>query len=62
VSTVATMPGARTITLDPKSHRVYTVSAKFGPMPAAAPGGPRRRPPTVPGSFALIVVERGERR
>jgi len=58
VSTVATMPGARTITLDPKSHRVYTVSAKFGPMPAQAAGAPRRRPPTVPGSFELIVVER----
>lgn len=58
VSTVPTMPGARTITLDPKSHRLYTVSAKFGPMPAASPGGPRRRPPVVPGSFTMLVLER----
>lgn len=57
-STVTTMPGARTITLDPKSHRVYTVSAKFGAMPAAAPGAPRRRAPVVPGSFTLLVLER----
>jgi DNA-binding beta-propeller fold protein YncE len=55
VSTVPTMPGARTMTVDPKTHRVYTVSAKFGPMPA---GTGRRRPPVVPGSFTLLVLER----
>jgi YVTN family beta-propeller protein len=58
VSTVPTMPGARTMTVDPKTHRVYTVSAKFGAMPAAASGAPRRRPPVVPGSFTLLVLER----
>jgi YVTN family beta-propeller protein len=58
VSTVQTMPGARTMALDPKTHRVYTVSARMGPMPAAAPGGQRRRPPIIPGSFTLMVLER----
>ncbi|MEO8562266.1 MAG: YncE family protein [bacterium] len=59
ISTVTTMPGARTMTLDPKSHRVYTVSAKAGPMPAAAPGQTgRRRAPMIPGSFTLLVLER----
>ena len=58
VATVETMPGARTMTIDPKSHRVYTVTARIGPMPAGTPGAPRRRPPTVPGSFTLLVVER----
>jgi hypothetical protein len=43
------------MTVDPKTHRVYTVSAKFGPMPA---GTGRRRPPVVPGSFTLLVLER----
>ena len=58
VSTVQTMPGARTMALDPKSHRAYTVSAKMGPMPAAVPGEPRRRrPPLIPGSFTLLVLE-----
>jgi YVTN family beta-propeller protein len=58
VSTVQTMPGARTMALDPKSHRLYTVSAKMGPMPAAAPGETRRRrPPLIPGSFTLLVLE-----
>ena len=58
VSTVQTMPGARTMALDPKSHRAYTVSAKMGPMPAAVPGETRRRrPPLIPGSFTLLVLE-----
>jgi DNA-binding beta-propeller fold protein YncE len=58
VSTVPTMTGARTIAADPKTHRVYTVGAKFGPMPAAAAGSAgRRRPPMIPGSFTLIVLE-----
>ncbi len=58
VSTVPTMTGARTIAADPKTHRVYTVGAKFGPMPAAAAGSTgRRRPPMIPGSFTLIVLE-----
>jgi DNA-binding beta-propeller fold protein YncE len=57
-STVPTMTGARTIAVDPKSHRVYTVGARFGPMPAAAAGSTgRRRPPMVPGSFTLVVLE-----
>jgi DNA-binding beta-propeller fold protein YncE len=57
VSTVQTMTGARTIALDPKTHRVYTVGARFGPMPAAASGTGRRRPPIIPGSFTLLVLE-----
>ncbi len=54
--TVPTMPGARTMTLDPVTHRVYLVSARFGEAPAAAPpSAPRRRPPMIPGSFTLLV-------
>jgi hypothetical protein len=40
--------------LDPANHRVFIVSAKFGPPPA----GGRGRPPVLPGSFTLMVVER----
>ena len=58
VSTVPTMTGARTIAADPKTHRVYTVGARFGPMPAAAAGSTgRRRPPMIPGSFTLLVLD-----
>jgi YVTN family beta-propeller protein len=58
VATVPTMAGARTMALDPQTHHVFTVSAKFGPQPAAAtPDNPRRRPPVIPGSFTVIEVE-----
>ena len=59
LQTVETMPGARTMALDPATHRLYTVSAKFGPAPAApTPDNPRRRPPVIPGSFTLLVLGR----
>jgi outer membrane protein assembly factor BamB len=54
VENVETPQGARNMGLDPTSHRVYLVSAKFGPAPA---GG--RRGPVLPGSFTLMVIERG---
>jgi hypothetical protein len=51
--TVTTPQGSRNMGLDPTNHRVFIVSAKFGP----APGG-RGRAPVLPGSFSLMVVER----
>ena len=53
VGGVPTMPGARTMTLDYATHTVYTASAKMGPAPA----GGRGRPPVVPGTFTLLVVQ-----
>jgi YVTN family beta-propeller protein len=59
VRTIPTMTGARTIALDPTTHRVYTLGAKFGPQPAAATKeNPRRRPPMIPGSATVVVIER----
>jgi hypothetical protein len=40
--------------LDPTNHRVFIVSAKFGPTPA----GGRGRGAVLPGSFTLMVIER----
>jgi len=53
VDSVPTPQGSRNMGLDPTNHRVFVVSAKFGPVP---PGG--RRGPVLPGSFALMVIER----
>jgi DNA-binding beta-propeller fold protein YncE len=53
VDSVQTPQGSRNMGLDPTNHRVFVVSAKFGPVP---PGG--RRGPVLPGSFALMVIER----
>ncbi len=57
VANVATKRGARTMELDERTHRVFTVSADFGPPPAATPEHPRPRPPIVPGTFALLVLD-----
>ena len=56
VENVQTPQGARNMGLDPTNHRVFIVSAKFGPVPADAAG--RGRPPVLPGSFTLMVIER----
>ena len=58
VENVQTALGGRNMGLDPASHRIYVVSAKFGPAPAESTAtNPRRRPPVLPGSFMVIVVE-----
>jgi YVTN family beta-propeller protein len=59
VQTVPTMSGARTMELDIRNHRVYTVGAKFEAAPAQpAASKSRRRPPMVPDSFTLVVLGR----
>ncbi len=58
VENVQTAPGGRNMGLDPTTHRVYVVSARFGPAPAdSTAANPRRRPPIIPGSFMMMVVE-----
>jgi DNA-binding beta-propeller fold protein YncE len=58
VDTIQTQRGARTMTVDTKTHTVYTVTAEFGPPPAATPDNPRPRPTMVPNSFTLLVFTR----
>jgi DNA-binding beta-propeller fold protein YncE len=54
---VQTAPGGRNMGLDPITHRVFVVSAKFGAAPAeSTAANPRRRPPMIPGSFMMMVV------
>jgi hypothetical protein len=57
VQTLKTEPRARTMTLDPKTHKIYLASAKFEAPPAAAPGqsGKKQRPRVVPQSFKILV-------
>jgi DNA-binding beta-propeller fold protein YncE len=58
VENVVTAPGGRNMGLDPTSHKLYVVAAKFGPPPAESTAtNPRRRPPMLPGSFMVMVVE-----
>ncbi len=57
VATVPTQRGARTITVDPRTHRVYMPAAQYAPAPDPVAGQPRPRPQMVPGSFTVVVVE-----
>ena len=58
VSTVPTKRGARTMALDPRTHRIFTVTADLGPPPAPTEAQPHPRPTVVPDSFTLLVLER----
>jgi DNA-binding beta-propeller fold protein YncE len=53
VENVPTPQGSRNMGFDPTNHRLFVVSAKFGPVP---PGG--RRGPVLPGSFTLMTIEK----
>src|SRR5437660_11013482 len=55
VQTLKTERGARTMTLDPRTHKIYLASARFEPTPEPAPGERRQRPKMVPGSFKILV-------
>lgn len=58
VENVQTAPGGRNMGLDPLTHRIFVVSAKFGPVPTeTTAANPRRRPAIIPGSFMMMVVE-----
>jgi mono/diheme cytochrome c family protein len=59
VDTIKTQRGARTMTVDTKTHTVYTVTAEFGPAPAATPQNPRPRPSMLPNTFTLLIYSRG---
>jgi DNA-binding beta-propeller fold protein YncE len=65
--TVATPARAKTLTLDPKTGNIYTITAEYGPVPAqpaagAAPpaGAPPYmrgpRAPMIPHSFQILVI------
>ena len=56
VENVPTERGARTMALDPKSHQIFLVTAKFGPPPATTAEQPRPRPAILPDTFEVLVV------
>ncbi len=59
VQTLETASGARTMTLDPTTHRIYLSTADFEEAPPADSTAPRRRGPMVPGSFRVLVYGTG---
>ena len=55
VENVATKRGARTMTLDAKTHKLYLPTAEFGPPPAPTADRPHPRPAIIPNSFVVLV-------
>jgi DNA-binding beta-propeller fold protein YncE len=53
---VPTQKGARTMALDTKTHKVFVVTAQFGPRPAPTTDNPHPRPAILPDSFVVLVV------
>lgn len=53
VQTLQTARGARTMALDPATHRIYVAAAKYQDPPADAPANARQT--LVPGSMHLLV-------
>jgi hypothetical protein len=58
VGNVPTQEGARTMTLDQKTHEVFLVTAMFGPPPAPTAENPRPRHTILPDSFVVLVFEK----
>ena len=58
LQTLPTQRGARTMTFDAASGRLYLPTAEFGPAAAPTAENPRPRPAIVPGSFTILVVGR----
>jgi DNA-binding beta-propeller fold protein YncE len=53
---VPTQQGARTMALDTKTHNIFTVTAKFGPPPAATADNPHPWRTILPDTFVVLVL------
>jgi YVTN family beta-propeller protein len=59
VQTIATLRGARTMTLDPATHNLYVVGQKYVPG-AAPPAGGRGGAPAIADSFHVAIFGMGK--
>jgi hypothetical protein len=55
VQTLQTQKGARTMTLDPQTHKIYLAAAEYEPAPEQKAGAPRQRPKIKSGTFKILV-------
>jgi YVTN family beta-propeller protein len=53
---VVTMPGARTLAVDTKTHHLYLPSAEYNPTPEATADNPRPRRTVKPDSFVVLEI------
>ena len=52
---LATKKLARTMTLDPVTHRIFLATADVQPPVSPAPSPAPRRQPIIPGTFRVLV-------
>jgi len=57
LATVTTQVSARTLALDPATHRIYLAAAQFGPRPAATADQPAPPPNVIPDTFIVLVAQ-----
>jgi len=55
VQKLETQRGARTMALDPTTHKIYLATAQFEPQPQPTNGERRQRPRMIPGTFKILV-------
>ena len=60
VQILKTERGARTMALDPRTHRIYLPTAQFAPAPSPSPGGSPARPGIVVNTLKLLVYRPAE--
>lgn len=60
VQTLKTERGARTMALDPKTHKIYLASAKYEAQPEQSAGAGRQRPKMIADSFKILVYGMGK--
>jgi len=58
LQTLTTQKGARTMSYDAGTDRIYLATAELGPRPAATTENPHPRPAIIPDSFTILVVGR----
>jgi DNA-binding beta-propeller fold protein YncE len=56
VGNITTQFGTRTMTLDPKTGHVFTVTADFKPAGPPTPDNPKPRPQPIAGSFVVLEI------
>ncbi len=55
VETIKTQFGAKTMGLDPKTHKLFLTTSDFGPPPAPTDKQPNPQPVATPGTFRLLI-------
>jgi len=58
IDNIKTQPRSKTMSLDPKTHRIYLGAADFEKAPEPTKDNPRPRPKMVAGSFTILILGR----